>query len=239
MSTTDPNRPVVLVVAGSDSSGGAGFSADLVALQDEGAAVRIALTAVTAQTTGRVIRVDPVPLAGLRAQLQAAGAIDAAKLGMLVDADRVRCVTEWLDTIDPSIPIVLDPVIRSSSGGELLSEDGVSALWPLLDRIALITPNQDEATVLAAGAPWEEWAEAVPCPVLVTGGDAGGDEIVDLLFVEEEVVEYVHPRVAGRHRGTGCALSTRVAARLARGHALESAIGGAIEALTGQLTRSR
>lgn len=226
MSTTDP---VVLVIAGSDSSTGAGIAADLRALEASGCSVRLAITAVTAQGSEGVARVDPVPLDGIRAQLDAAGPIDSVKIGMLVDADRVRLVARWLAEQDPLPPVVLDPVIRSSSGGDLLDASGIEALWSLLDHVDLVTPNRSEAEVLAGDAPWQAWAEAVPCPVLVTGGDThDGDEIVDLLFIDEDEVEYAHERVPGEHRGTGCALASRIAGQLARGEDLEQAIGNAI-----------
>lgn len=239
MSTTD--RPTVLVIAGSDSSAGAGIAADLRALESAGVLARLAITAVTAQGAAGVARVDPVPLDGLQAQLDAAGAVQAIKLGMLVDADRVRLVERWLARLDPLPPVVLDPVLRSTSGGELLTAEGADALWSLLPHVDLLTPNRAEAQVLAGDAPWDDWAEAVPCPVLVTGGDTpdDDDEITDLLFIDEDVVEYVHPRVPGAHRGTGCQLASHIAAGLARGVDLEQAIGEAIQALEDALRRPR
>ncbi len=225
----------VLVIAGSDSSGGAGIAADLRAL--EGHEVLLAITAVTAQSEAGVRRVDPVPIDGLKAQLEAAGPVDAIKIGMLVDAEHVRCVARHLREIDPLPPVVLDPVLRSTSGGELLTEDGVAALWDLFDLVDLVTPNQAEAQVLAGDAPWQAWAEAMPCPVLVTGGDLDGDEIVDVLFIDEDELEYAHPRVPGAFRGTGCQLSSRIAAHLAEDTPLEEAVGLAIQDLEARLER--
>lgn len=226
-------RPTVLLVGGTDSSGGAGIAADLRALTAAGGAARIAVTAVTAQTDQAVTHVHPVPVEALRAQLDAAGAVDAIKLGMLVDAAHVRCVADWLGGLDPLPPVVLDPVIRSTSGGVLLDDDGVDALWGLLHLVDLVTPNVVEAQALAGDAPWEDWAEAAPCPVLVTGGDGepGATELVDVLFIDEDEVEYAHERVPGAHRGTGCQLATRIAANLGRGTPLEEAIGLAIQDL--------
>lgn len=234
MTTT---RPTVLLVGGTDSSGGAGLAADLRALAGAGGVARIAVTAVTAQTDHAVTHVHPVPVEALRAQLLAAGPVDAIKLGMLVDAEHVRCVAEFLGGLDPLPPVVLDPVIRSTSGGVLLDDDGVDALWSLLHLVDLVTPNQTEAQVLAGDAPYEDWAEAAPCPVLVTGGDGepGADELIDVLFIDEDEVEYAHERVPGSHRGTGCQLATRIAANLARNTPLEEAIGFAIQDLVAAL----
>lgn len=225
-----PAASIVLVVAGSDSSGGAGIAQDIRALQHTGAEVRLALTAVTTQTADGVARIDPVPVEGLVAQLDAAGHVDAVKLGMLADAERVQVVTAWL--AEREVPVVCDPVMRSTSGGTLLDAGGVEALWALMDHLALITPNGDEAAALAGEEDWQDWAEAAPCPVLVTGGDADdADEVLDVLFIEEEAVEYGHPRIPGTHRGTGCALSTLIAAWLGRGRPVEEAIGEAIQDL--------
>jgi len=112
-----------------------------------------------------------------------------------------------------------------------LDTDGIDALWRLLDHTTLVTPNQAEAQALAGEGRWDDWAEAAPCPVLVTGGDVEGDEIEDLLFIDENIVEYVHPRIEGSHRGTGCALATLIATRLARGAVLEVAVGESIQDL--------
>jgi hydroxymethylpyrimidine/phosphomethylpyrimidine kinase len=219
----------LLIIAGSDSSGGAGIAADLRAARKAGIQARLAVTAVTAQTPDGVTHVAPVPVEALRAQLDAAGSVDAVKIGMLYDTERVQCVAGWL--AERRLPVVLDPVMRSTSGGALLDDEGVDALWKLFDHTSLVTPNQLEAQALAGEGRWDDWAEAVPCPVLVTGGDVEGEEIEDLLFINENIVEYVHARIEGTHRGTGCALATLIASRLARGEVLESAVGEAIQDL--------
>lgn len=224
--------PVVLVVAGSDSSGGAGLAADLDVLLDEGCAVRLAVTAVTAQTPEGVTAIAPIPGDVLRAQLDAAGSVDAVKVGMLAGLEQVQTLIRWLATLDPRPPVVVDPVLRSSTGSSLLSDDGADALWELWPLVALATPNHAEAEVLSDGAGAEDWAGALPCPVLVTGGDREGDEVIDLFFDgEEEPAELAHPRVEGTRRGTGCRLSSHIAARMAHGEPVEDAVFGGIQAI--------
>jgi len=223
---------VVLVVAGTDSSGGAGIAADLDVLLEEGCAVRLAVTAVTAQTPTGVGAIAPIEASVLRAQLDAAGPVDAVKVGMLAGLEQVQTLVEWLSTLQPRPPVVVDPVLRSSTGTALLSQEGAEALWKLWPLVALATPNHAEAEALSDGAGAEDWAGALPCPVLVTGGDLEGDEVIDLFFDgEEDPAELAHPRVDVNRRGTGCRLSSHIAARMARGDEVEDAVFGGIQAI--------
>ncbi|NCG21886.1 MAG: hydroxymethylpyrimidine/phosphomethylpyrimidine kinase [Rhodobacterales bacterium] len=228
-------KKTVLVIAGSDSSGGAGIAADLRALERAGVSARIALTAVTAQTDQGVTHIEGTGKESFLAQLQAAGPIDAIKVGMLTDAPHVHGLTAWLGSLDNPPPVVVDPVLVSTSGGQLLDDNGIAALWSLLPYVTLLTPNVAEAKVLASGAPIEDWAEAMPCAVLVTGGDEGEDLIEDVLFFDEEEVGYDHERVPGSFRGTGCALASYIAAELAHGRPIDQAVGHGILALVDAL----
>lgn len=223
---------VVLTIAGSDSGGGAGIQADLAAFRDHGWIGATAITSVTAQHTRGVTRVDPVPVEGLRAQLDAVlGDLDVAaiKLGMLGTAAHAACVADVLEALGGRIPVVLDPVMVSTSGHRLLDEDAVAVvrerLWPLA---TVATPNLPEAALLV-GREGTAALEALARPVLVTGGDAEGDEVEDVLLAVGGRRVWRQPRIpGGPFHGTGCTLASALAARLADGDGLEQAVDGAI-----------
>jgi hydroxymethylpyrimidine/phosphomethylpyrimidine kinase len=231
--------PTVLVIAGSDSGGGAGIQADLRALTDHGVFGATAITAVTAQNTLGVRRVDALSAGALRAQLDAVGddlAVHAVKIGMLGTAELTLVVADWLRARALAVPVVLDPVMVATSGDRLLDEDAVEALVHELAPLAsVLTPNVPEAALLA-GATTDDrgavlaWARGLGGAVLLTGGDAPGDDVVDVL-VDAGVVArtWRSPRLAGGpFHGTGCTLASALAAGLASGRGLEDAADGAI-----------
>jgi hydroxymethylpyrimidine/phosphomethylpyrimidine kinase len=238
----------VLVIAGSDSSGGAGIARDLQTLRDHGTRGVYALTAVTAQTDARVLASELVPAAVIRAQLQAAfesAAIGAVKIGMLGSREAVLTVAEVLRA-HPGIPVVLDPVLASSSGTVLLDEPGRQALQEeLLPLAGLFTPNIPEAAILlgAAAATDEQGmlsqARSLqrlgPRAVLLKGGHAAGVQATDILIDQESVVLLKAERLPGSCRGTGCALASSVAASLAAGVPLEASCRAAKRYVTGLL----
>lgn len=232
-------RPrTALTIAGSDSGGGAGIQADLKTFSCHGVFGMSAIAAITAQNTRGVTRVDPVPPEGLRAQLEAVLAdlpVDAIKIGMLGSAAHVAVVAEVLAGMDARPPVVLDPVMVSTSGSRLLDADAERILAErLLPLATLATPNLPEAAVLAGAdaserEALEAWARTAPCAVLITGGDAAGDEVVDTLVVGGASRTWRGPKLGpGAVHGTGCTLSSAIAARLALGTPLEQAIDGAI-----------
>jgi hydroxymethylpyrimidine/phosphomethylpyrimidine kinase len=228
--------PAVLVIAGSDSSGGAGIARDLKVLAELGIASRCALTAVTAQTHAQVLRVHHVPPEIVRAQIDAAlerNDIAAIKIGMLGTAATVHAVADCLG--QARLPLVLDPVLIASSGGVLLDEAGREAMRARLFPLAtVLTPNIPEAASLC-GEPAAMSAAALIAQarrlrasgaraVLVKGGHAAGDQAADLLLgPEAEPLWLSSPRIDARCRGTGCALATAIAAGLAGGASLEAA----------------
>jgi hydroxymethylpyrimidine/phosphomethylpyrimidine kinase len=227
-------RRTALSIAGSDSGGGAGVQADLATFLDHGVYGMSAITAVTAQNTRSVARIDPVPVDGLRAQIEAVFAdlpVDVVKIGMLGTAAHAQCVAGLLAAFTP---IVLDPVMVATSGALLLDPDAVAALRDLLQLVALATPNVAEAAVLAGVDPADgealaRWAREAPCPVLLTGGDRPGDAITDTLFIGRQRRDFTRPRIPfARIHGTGCTLASAIAARLAHAEALERAVEGAI-----------
>lgn len=232
-----PGRPAVLVIAGSDSSGGAGIGRDVAVLTDFGCEALCVLCAVTAQTHEQLVSVHHVPPQVVRAQIGAAlrsAPLGAIKIGMLGSAATVSAVA---DSLPPggTVPIVLDPVLVSSSGGVLLDEaaraDMRARLFPLA---TLLTPNVPEAASLCGTAPAAS-REALLAQarsllatgaraVLLKGGHAEGPESVDLLLTAQGAPVWLSsPRLEARGRGTGCALASAIAAGLASGATLEEA----------------
>jgi hydroxymethylpyrimidine/phosphomethylpyrimidine kinase len=238
----------VLVVAGSDSSGGAGVTRDVRTLTQLGAQARCVVTAVTAQSDARLYALHVVPPRLVRVQLAAAcasGSIDALKIGMLATAATVHAVCAGLP--QGALPIVLDPVLASSSGGELLDRQGREALCTaLLPRVTLLTPNIPEAAALLGTSPAQSELELLqqarallalgPEAVLLKGGHRSGPEATDLLLLRDAVPRWLRaPRIATERRGTGCALATAIAAGLATGLDLTTACARAKQHLTQSL----
>lgn len=235
----------VLIIAASDSSGGAGLTRDVATLAELGTEARCALTAVTVQTDRHVGAIHALPPDLIAAQIRAAlsaGAIGAIKIGLLARREAVAAVLETLPS-RTEIPIVLDPVLAASSGGTLLDREGQGALCSeLLPRITLLTPNIPEAAALLqeehepAGDAAIERLEAQarrllrlgPEAVLLKGGHARGAQVSDILAVEGEPVRYLTaPRIPRQQRGTGCSLASAIAAHLAAGRSLVQACSDA------------
>jgi hydroxymethylpyrimidine/phosphomethylpyrimidine kinase len=230
-------RPAVLVIAGSDSSGGAGIVRDLSVLADLGIDALCAITAVTAQTHGHVVSVHHVPPEIVRTQIRAAlesSVIGAIKIGMLGTGATVSAVADCLAR-GTQVPIVLDPVLLSSSGGVLLDEEGQAEMRARLFPLAtVLTPNIPEAASLCGTAPAVsreallEQGRALTAmgarSVLLKGGHAAGAEAVDLLVSAQGAPQWLSsPRLEARCRGTGCALASAIAAALASGQTVEEA----------------
>ncbi|TNE88006.1 MAG: bifunctional hydroxymethylpyrimidine kinase/phosphomethylpyrimidine kinase [Deltaproteobacteria bacterium] len=226
---------VALTIAGSDSGGGAGIQADLKTFRDHGVFGTSAIAAVTAQNTTGVTRIDAIPVEGLVAQIEAVLSdlpVAAVKIGMLGTAEHVLAVVRCLADVD--VPIVLDPVMVASTGARLLASDAVRAVREeLLPLATLVTPNLPEAALLADGS-LVTWTDRCPVPLLVTGGDAGGAVVRDVLYLPGQaprVFEAARVPVDGPDdgfHGTGCTLSSAIAARLAKGDDLETAVEGGL-----------
>ncbi|HSS77817.1 MAG TPA: bifunctional hydroxymethylpyrimidine kinase/phosphomethylpyrimidine kinase [Thermoanaerobaculia bacterium] len=248
-----PRPSRLLTIAGSDSGGGAGIQADLKTFAAHGGYGLSVVTALTAQNTREVRAVWEVPAGMVAAQIDAVlediGA-DAVKIGMLANAALIRIVAERLRAHlagagVPNVPIVLDPVMVAKSGDRLLREDAVEALKAeLLPLATVVTPNVPELEVLT-GLPAGDEDErtraaaslaALGPAVLAKGGHAEGDEVIDLLIAEGRVQRFIHPRLQTRAtHGTGCTLSSAIAARLGAGETLPRAVEGAIEYLQGAM----
>jgi hydroxymethylpyrimidine/phosphomethylpyrimidine kinase len=233
--------PRLLTIAGSDSGGGAGIQADLKTFAAHGGYGMSVLTAVTAQNTLGVSAVHVLPVELVRAQLDAVLAdlgVDAIKIGMLASAAIVAVVAEVLSSLG-GVPIVLDPVMVAKGGASLLADDAVEALRErLLPLATLVTPNLPEAERLsgvriASEADRLAAAEILARAggaVLLKGGHGDGEEVVDVLWIDGEVHRFAHVRQHTRAtHGTGCTLSSAVAARLARREPLPRAVGGALD----------
>lgn len=230
----------VLVIAGSDSGGGAGIQADIKTITALGGYAATAITAVTVQNTLGVTGVHPIPLdiiaAQARAVLDDIGA-DAIKTGMLGDAGVVETVAAAIDHAG-SIPAVVDPVMVAKGGAPLLAEAAIGAVKSLMiPRAALLTPNAPEAAALtgltvettddlrrAGEALLALGAKAV----LMKGGHVAGDRVVDVLMTPEGETTFEGERIETRHtHGTGCTLASACAAGLAQGLPLEQAVARA------------
>ncbi len=236
-------RPIgrVLVIAGSDSGGGAGIQADIKTLTALGAYASTAITALTAQDTERVHDIWPVPAAFLIRQIEVAlndpGA-DAIKIGMLGGSDAIAAVVEALAAAGPGVPVVIDPVMLAKGGEPLLHAEAIALFKrALLPFATLLTPNVPEAETLAGRrirdlADMHDAAETlltlgVPA-VLLKGGHLPGETVTDLLATLDGVETFAAPRIATRHtHGTGCTLASAVAAGLAAGWALPDAVARA------------
>ena len=231
----------VLSIAGSDSGGGAGIQADLKTFAALGCYGMTAITALTAQNTVGVQGIHPVPAAFLKAQLQSVVediGVDAVKIGMLHAPEIVEVVAWAIDHYRLK-NVVLDPVMVATSGDRLIASDTVQVLVrELFPRAALITPNLDEAALLlqqpitdaqeldaAAQALLAMGAQAV----LLKGGHLPGDALVDVLLQPgQPLLRMGSARIPSRNvHGTGCTLSSAIAAHLALGQGLADAVQAA------------
>jgi hydroxymethylpyrimidine/phosphomethylpyrimidine kinase len=229
----------LLVIAGSDSSAGAGLQADLKTAQAFGVYAQTVVTAVTAQDTHGVHAVYPMPPDLVRAQIEAAlgdiGA-DVIKIGMLGNGRIAAAVADALE--DNDLPLVLDPVLLSTSGTRLLDEEGVEILkHRLIPRARLLTPNLPEAEALTGILPKSDHslrnaAQAFVMlgirDVLFKGGHGEGNKIRDVLVSGElqTVFETLRQDTSHTH-GTGCTLATAIACGLALGASLPEAVARA------------
>lgn len=236
----------VLSIAGSDPSGGAGIQADLKAFAANGTYGMAALTALTAQNTQGVTGVELVSPGFVKAQVEAVFSdirVDAVKIGMIASAEIARAVAEVLKH-HTDIPIVLDPVMVAKGGAPLLAGDAEEALRrALLPLATIVTPNLPEAARLV-GAPeatgragMEAHSRALvalgPRCALVKGGHLDGGESPDVLLADGALHWFDGPRTATRNtHGTGCTLSSALAAQLARGKTPEAAARAAKDYVT-------
>ena len=237
-SAQTPRYARVLSIAGSDSGGGAGIQADLKTFSALGCYGMTAITAITAQNTQGVRAIHGVPPDMLRAQIDAVVediGVDAVKIGMLHSPEVVAVVADALRR--HHLPhVVLDPVMVATSGDRLMADETVQVLVRELFPLAtVVTPNLDEAALLL-GRPipgieaLDDAARALLAlgapAVLLKGGHLPGDEVVDVLVLPDRTLQHLRsPRIATHNgHGTGCTLSSAIAAHLALGQALPEAV---------------
>lgn len=230
----------VLIIAGSDSGGGAGIQADIKTVTALGGYAATAVTAITVQNTLGVTGVHAIPTDVVEAQARAVlddiGA-DALKTGMLGDVAMVEAVARVLDAA-PGVPAVVDPVMVAKGGAALLASEAVQAVRRLMiPRAALLTPNAPEAAALTgqevettddlrrAG---EALLQAGAQAVLMKGGHIAGERVVDLLITVDGETAFEGERIETRHtHGTGCTLASACATGLAQGMTLPEAVARA------------
>ncbi|WP_405106960.1 hydroxymethylpyrimidine/phosphomethylpyrimidine kinase [Phaeobacter sp. BS52] len=245
----------LLIIAGTDSSGGAGLTRDIAAatamaqllppFAQRTPALRPVVTAITVQTDTALEEIQPTRPETIQSQIRAAaatGPISAVKIGMVGSAMAAEVIAKALvHSVPETCPVVLDPVLRSSSGGQLMQ---AADLKPLIARATLITPNLQEAAQLAPSASnrhpdrpeasgislqarqlqqARELQQAGADAVLIKGGHGGGAMAVDQLFFGDTHVRYDRPRLPRSRRGTGCTLATAIAVQLMAGRRLEQA----------------
>jgi hydroxymethylpyrimidine/phosphomethylpyrimidine kinase len=232
---------IAVTIAGSDSSGGAGVQADLKTFSALGVYGASVIAALTAQNTKGVTSIHDVPPAFVTAQIDAVFsdlAVNAVKIGMLSNAATIAAVAEGL-TRHAQRNVVLDPVMVATSGDRLLAPDAVESLCRLLiPKAVVLTPNLPEAasllgvTIAQDEAQMREQGQRLLAlgarSVLMKGGHGSGVESVDLLIEQQGVIRLPGPRFDTRNtHGTGCTLSSAIAAGLAKGLALHAAVESA------------
>ena len=220
----------VLIIAGSDSGGGAGIQADIKAVTMLGGHAMTAITAITAQNTLGVQGVHPIATDMVLQQIDSVATdigVDAVKIGMIGSAETAAAVAERLSRPDlAQAAVVFDPVMIATSGSVLADAATIEAFRALLKRAMVATPNLPELDALGG----EEAVLAHGCSLLVKGGHAEGETIVDRLLEtgEGEVARWEAPRIDTPHsHGTGCTLASAIATGLAQGMPLEPAIARA------------
>ena len=219
--------PRILIIAGSDSGGGAGIQADIKTVTMLGGHAMTAITAITAQNTLGVQAVLPVPAGMVVAQIKSVVTdigVDAVKIGMIGSAETAHAVADVLTGL--SVPIVFDPVMVATSGDTLADTETIAAFERLMALATVVTPNAPELDALGG----EAAVLVHGCALLAKGGHGGGDELTDRLVTRDgEVARWTHARIATRHtHGTGCTLASAIATGLGADLSLEASVARAI-----------
>ena len=233
----------VLIIAGSDSGGGAGIQADIKTVTALGGYAMTAITALTAQNTQGVFGIHDVPpdfvVQQIRLVLEDIGA-DCVKIGMLHRADVIEAVVDTLEAVGMTIPVVVDPVMVAKGGASLLAKQAVETLKArMIPNATVLTPNIPEAEALAdrkiadreaAEAAGRSLAALGPGAVLMKGGHLAGERMTDLLFEGCELVEiFEATRIDTPHtHGTGCTTASAVATGIAQGLEVRDAVARAL-----------
>ena len=235
----------VLIIAGSDSSGGAGIQADVKTIMALGGYAATAITALTAQNSHGVFGIHPIPAAFVAQQIRLVlddmGA-DCLKTGMLVNAEIITALADNL----PPCPLVIDPVMVSKNGAILLDDAAIGTLINrLFPKARLITPNLPEAEFLL-GRKIDDAAQAAQDllalgsqAVLIKGGHDTGEQVVDVLATNQGITRFTAPRLSGKAaHGTGCTLASAIAIGLAQNLPLPAAITRAHDYVHAAMTKN-
>lgn len=240
------NPPVILSIAGSDNSCGAGAQADLKTISALGGYAQTAITCVVAEIPGKVSAIQAMPTQLVAEQIRLsfeAFPIAAIKTGMLHSKEIIRAVTTELVAIKKNLPLVVDPVMVASSGDPLLKRAAIAAYQDLLFPLAtIVTPNLDELRILS-GMPCRDWqeiraagsmlVERFGCAFLLKGGHLRAKNATDVLATKQGFESFSAPfksKIATH--GTGCAFSAAIATGLAQGLTLPESVGRAKEFIT-------
>lgn len=220
--------PRILIIAGSDSGGGAGIQADIKTVTMLGAHAMTAVTAVTAQNTVGVQAIHPVPtdivVAQIRSCLDDIG-VDAVKIGMIGSAETAHAVADVLEALD--IPIVFDPVMVATSGSVLADAATIAAFERLMTIASITTPNLPELTALGG----RDAVLAHGCHLLIKGGHSAEEWIEDRLYSpNREFCRQLHKRIhTDQTHGTGCTLASALACGMAQGKEVGEALRVAVQ----------
>ena len=244
---------IVLTIAGSDSSGGAGIQADIKTISAMGSYACSVITSVTAQNTLGVQAIHPIPSDMVRQQIESI--MDdlhpkAIKIGMVCDKDIALTIAESICKYQPRW-VVYDPVMVSTSGHKLMTDDTIDIIRQKLIQATLITPNLHEAKILLGNSLKDEdemkkgaelLGKTYRCSVLIKGGHLGSDEMCDILYdaTEDQCFRYHAPKIESHNlHGTGCTLSSAIATKLSQGHPLKEAIALAKDYMTKAIDASK
>ncbi|GAA4007369.1 bifunctional hydroxymethylpyrimidine kinase/phosphomethylpyrimidine kinase [Sphingomonas humi] len=227
--------PRILIIAGSDSGGGAGIQADIKTVTMLGGHAMTAITAVTAQNSLGVDAVHAVPAEIVLAQIDSVVSdfgVDAIKIGMIGSAFTARMVAERLAAMEPRVPLVFDPVMIATSGAALADDATIAAFGQLMDLATVTTPNLPELTRLTGKEDPVEGALGLVsrhrCAVLVKGGHDEGEAVADALIEEDNLTSWQGTRIETPHsHGTGCTLASAIAFGLGQGLRLPDAVAQA------------
>ena len=231
MINSNTEKPVVLVIAGHDPSGGAGIQADIESIANAGCHAATVITSLTAQNTREVAEIIAQKPEAFQKQIRLIlddMRIASCKIGMIGDIELIDVIEKELSSLD--IPIVLDPVLTSSSGRNFANEKiNQKILSSLLPMTTIATPNADEIRTLTRATDSKEAAKKLLIlgakSVLITGADEATENVTNTFYTgETEPVEYHWQRLDGTYHGSGCTLSSRIAALLALGNDLKTAI---------------
>lgn len=228
----------VLTIAGSDSSGGAGIQGDLRTFMSLGLHGATVITALTAQNTTEVLHVEPSE--SVKEQINALDKdldIKGVKIGMVYGEDTVKYITEYVKK--QTLPIVLDPLMISTTGRRLCPEKTVDTMTKtLFPFVSLITPNLQEAMTLGSMDDIDEknmveaakqLSDRFNTAVLLKGGHLSGETLIDVLVCEKGIFKYSHPFIKNRHsHGTGCCLSSAITGFMAIGKSMPEAVANGI-----------